>query len=82
MKITPAGQIAILIAFGMADLIPNIAQAAEERGEAAAMRGNDAEAVRWFELSDAADDAAILALDDADARRVTVAPGCDRRIVP
>jgi hypothetical protein len=87
--LTPAAQIALLIALGMADLIPDIAHAAEARGHAAAMRDDDAEAERWIGLSEAADDALPLALTAIEAEErppikappIVVAAGCDRVFV-
>jgi hypothetical protein len=87
--LTPAAQVALLIALGLAEYLPDIAHAAAGRGEAAVMRGDDDEAVRQFALSEAADDAMILALTAIEAEgrspiravQVAVSVGCDRAFV-
>jgi hypothetical protein len=82
--LTPAAQVALLIALGMAEYLPDIAHVAAQRAEAAVQRGDDVEAVRQFALADATDDAMILALTaiEAEGRSpIVVSAGCDRVFV-
>ena len=79
--LTPPAKVALLIALGLADLMPDIAHAAEARGHAAAMRGDDAAADYWIGIAEAADDSMTLALTAREAVPVAIAPGLQRVFV-